>query len=58
MEAHTMEVILVQGPARRLQGIADQMAAARGVVSGRLQLTSATLPPLHSGSDGRTRAAS
>jgi CopG family nickel-responsive transcriptional regulator len=58
MDAHTMEVILVQGPARRLQGIADQMAAARGVVSGRLQLTSATLPPLHSRSDGWNRAAS
>ena len=58
MDAHTMEVILVQGPASRLQVIADEMATARGVISGRLQLTSATLPPLHSKSERDTRKAS
>lgn len=58
MDAHTMEVILVQGPASRLQSIADQMAAARGVISGRLQLTSATLPPLHSRAEPGARRAS
>lgn len=58
VDAHTMEVILVQGPAGRLQAIADQMATARGVINGRLQLTSATLPPLHSKLDRDARRAS
>lgn len=47
MHAHTMEVILVQGPATRLQAIADQMVTCRGVITGRLQLTTAIIPPVH-----------
>ena len=47
MHAHTMEVILVQGPAARLQFIADQMVTSRGVITGRLQLTTAIIPPVH-----------
>lgn len=47
MHAHSMEVILVQGPAARLQFIADQMVTSRGVITGRLQLTTAIIPPVH-----------
>lgn len=41
-----MEVVLVQGRARRLQAIANAMLALRGVVTGRLQLLAAVMPPL------------
>lgn len=44
---HTMEVLLVQGPAKRLRAIADEMIACKGVKSGRLNLTSTLIPPLH-----------
>ena len=47
MHAHSMEVILVQGPAARLQFIADKMVTRRGVITGRLQLTTAIIPPVH-----------
>jgi CopG family transcriptional regulator, nickel-responsive regulator len=47
MHNQTMEVILVQGPATRLQRIADQMITRRGVVSGKIQLMAALIPPLH-----------
>lgn len=47
MHAQTMEVILVQGPGQRLQMIADKMSTARGVISGKLQVTSALIPPIH-----------
>lgn len=43
----TMEVILVQGPARKLQGIADEMITCRGVISGKIELIAALIPPLH-----------
>jgi len=47
MHAHTMEVILVQGPAARLQAIADRIVTSRGVITGRLQLTTAIIPQVH-----------
>ncbi|MCO6413720.1 MAG: nickel-responsive transcriptional regulator NikR [Thiogranum sp.] len=47
MHGHTMEVILVQGPATRLQGITDRMVTCRGVMTGKLHLTPAIIPPLH-----------
>jgi CopG family nickel-responsive transcriptional regulator len=47
VHAHTMEVILVQGPASRLQRIADELGTCRGVITGKLQLTTAILPPVH-----------
>ena len=46
-EDRMLEVVLVQGPAARLQAIADEMLTLRGVVTGRLQLLAAVLPPLH-----------
>jgi CopG family nickel-responsive transcriptional regulator len=47
MHSQTMEVILVQGPAAKLQRIADDMTTNRGVISGRLQLTTTLIPQLH-----------
>lgn len=43
----TLEVLLVQGPARKLQAIADEMTALRGVVSGDLRVVAAIIPQLH-----------
>lgn len=47
MQNQTMEVILVQGPASKLQCIADQMVTCSGVITGHLQLTTTQIPPLH-----------
>jgi CopG family nickel-responsive transcriptional regulator len=47
MHAHTMEVILVQGPAARLQLIAGRLVTCRGVTTGKLQLTTAIIPQVH-----------
>ena len=41
-----MEVILVQGRAQQLQRIADQMTVLRGVITSRLELLAAVIPPL------------
>ncbi len=46
-EDKMMEVILVQGPAPALQGITNAMAALKGVITARLQLMAAVIPPLH-----------
>ena len=46
-EEQLLEVILVQGPADELQGIADAMITLRGIITGSLQLLAAVLPPLH-----------
>lgn len=43
----TMEVILVQGPAKQVQTIANEMITLRGVITGKLQLIGALIPPLH-----------
>jgi CopG family nickel-responsive transcriptional regulator len=47
MRNRTMEVVLVQGPARKLQTIADQMTSRKGVVSGKMHLVAALIPQLH-----------
>lgn len=46
-EDRMLEVLLVQGPAARLQSIANEMIAQRGVITGRLELLAAVIPPLH-----------
>ena len=46
MDHQMLEVILVQGPASTLQAIANEMSTLRGVVTERLQLMAATIPPL------------
>ena len=45
-ENQVMEVILVQGRARRLQEIANRMLTRRGVLGGQLQLHAAVIPPI------------
>ena len=52
MHNQTMEVILVQGPARKLQMIADEMTSRRGVTSGKMHLIAAVIPQLHPFIDG------
>lgn len=46
MHSQTMEVILVQGPACELQLLADRMITLRGVISGKLELTTTLIPQL------------
>jgi len=41
-----LEVIVVQGQARRLQEITDLMLTRRGVIGGTLQLHAAVIPPI------------
>jgi CopG family transcriptional regulator, nickel-responsive regulator len=57
MHNQTMEVILVQGPADRLQAIADRMISRRGVISGKVHLIAALIPPLHPFSEWEKRPA-
>lgn len=47
MHNQTMEVILVQGPVITLQQIADELISTRGVISGKMHLVAALIPPLH-----------
>lgn len=47
MHNQTMEVILVQGPARKLRTISDEMASRRGVITGKIHLIAALIPQLH-----------
>jgi CopG family nickel-responsive transcriptional regulator len=56
MHNQTMEVVLVQGPARKLQTIADQMTSRRGVISGRIHLVAALIPQIHPFIDGVQQA--
>ncbi len=44
--SNTMEVILVQGPAKRLRQIANKLLACKGVLAGRLNLTRTLMPPI------------
>jgi CopG family nickel-responsive transcriptional regulator len=56
MHNQTMEVILVQGPARKLQSIADEMTSRRGVISGGMHLIAALMPPVHPFNGGNRQA--
>jgi len=47
-ENHTMEVLLVQGPAAKLRGIANELISTKGVINGTLTLTTTVIPPIHS----------
>ena len=46
-EEQSLEVLLVQGPAKRLQDLCDALRKVRGVHQLRLFTTTALLPPLH-----------
>ena len=41
-----MEVILIQGHAKQVQDIANEMLTQRGVLTGQLQLMAAIIPPI------------
>jgi len=47
MHNQTMEVILIQGPAGKLQTIADTLMSQRGVISGKMHLMAALIPQVH-----------
>jgi CopG family nickel-responsive transcriptional regulator len=47
LHAQTMEVVLVQGPAAKLKMIADKMIACRGVITGKLLMSTSIIPPVH-----------
>jgi CopG family nickel-responsive transcriptional regulator len=44
---HSLEVILMQGPARTLRDITNKLITCKGVKSAQLTLTPHLLPPLH-----------
>jgi len=44
---HVMEVLLVQGPAKRLQGIRDNILNCKGIKTGELTVTRKIIPPIH-----------
>lgn len=47
LEHHNyLEVLLVQGPARQLHQLADELATCKGVKHAKLQLTAVAMPPL------------
>jgi CopG family nickel-responsive transcriptional regulator len=46
-EDQMLEVVLLQGPAARVQEIANLMTTLRGIITGRLHLLAAIIPPLH-----------
>ena len=54
----SLEVLLVQGPARRLRDLCDALRKVRGVQQLRLFTTTALLPPLHEQdqNEGRPRS--
>ena len=47
IDAQTLGVVLVQGPAKRLKMIADKMISCKGVHTGQLLMSAAIMPPLH-----------
>jgi CopG family nickel-responsive transcriptional regulator len=51
----SLEVLLVQGPARRLRDLCDSLRKVRGVQQLRLFTTTALLPPLHEQEQNRRR---
>jgi len=44
---NTLSVMLVQGPASKLKMIADRMITCRGVITGKLLMSTAIIPQLH-----------
>jgi CopG family nickel-responsive transcriptional regulator len=54
----SLEVLLVQGPTRRLKALCDDLRKVRGVQQINLVTTTALLPPLHSHGGAETAAVS
>jgi CopG family transcriptional regulator, nickel-responsive regulator len=55
-DEHVLEVILMQGPARTLRDITNQLVTCKGVKRAHLTLTPHLLPPLHAKSNGKPGA--
>jgi CopG family nickel-responsive transcriptional regulator len=47
IQNQTLSVILVQGPIRKLKMIADRMITCRGVITGKLLMSTAIIPQVH-----------
>ena len=47
MHEQTMEVILVQGPVKTLERLADALRGRRGVICAKMHLIAALIPQLH-----------
>lgn len=47
MRKQTMEVVLVQGPPRKLREITEEFTKMRGVIHCRLMMIGSIIPPLH-----------
>lgn len=43
----TMSVLLVQGPGKQLERIADEIMSRRGIITCKLLLSTSILPPVH-----------
>lgn len=54
----SLEVLLVQGPAARLEALCDALRRVRGVQQLELVTTTALLPPLHETDEGEDNAPS
>lgn len=52
----SLQIMLVQGPARILREIKEEMSALKGVRHGQLQLSTTLLPPLHEAGESPTPA--
>jgi CopG family nickel-responsive transcriptional regulator len=52
----SLEVLLVQGPSERLQGLCDDLRKIRGVQQIKMFATTALLPPLHAHGAGEAPA--
>ncbi len=50
-DTNTMEVLVVQGPAGKLQEIANELVSCKGVTTGGLNLSHSILPPIHAKGD-------
>ena len=46
-DEHVLEVLLMQGPAKRLREVTNKLVACKGVKSASLALTPHLMPPLH-----------
>ena len=46
-QSKTMSVVLVQGPGDKLKQIANEMISQRGVITGKLLLSTAIIPQVH-----------
>jgi len=53
----SLEVLLVQGPAQRLEKLCDGLRKIRGVLQTKLVTTTALLPPLHANAKVPARSA-